>query len=301
MIQMKGVYPIITTPYTVDGGVDLDSMQRVLITRHQVGVNGFVLFGIGGEYYKQTDDENKSMLDVVNETCKKLATPLVVSVTQHATVAACEWAKYYEQSGADVLMVLPPFFLKPSGEDVYNHIKEIANSVKVPILVQYAPEQTGLPIATEIWRRLSEECDNVRNFKIECKPSGHYITSMTNSFKERPNIYIGNCGLQMIEALDRGALGVMPGCAFAEIYVKIYQSYITGNRSQALDYHNALMPLLNHIRQSVEMLNHYEKRILKMRGIIDTDYCRAPSFVPDKYDDDLFFSFYSQLEPLLAE
>ena len=298
---MKGVYPIITTPYTVHGDVDLESLQNVMVTRHRAGVNGFVLFGIGGEYYKQTDDEGKTMLKAVTEASKKLSTPLVVSVTQHATVAACKAAQYYEQAGADILMVLPPYFLKPSGEDVYNHIKTIAKSVKKPILVQYAPEQTGVSISTDIWRRLSNECENVNDYKIECKPSGHYISSMMTSFKQKPNIYIGNCGLQMIEAFDRGALGVMPGCAFVEVYVKIYQNYIAGNRSQAISLHNALMPLLNHIRQSVEMLNHYEKRILKMRGIIDTDYCRAPGFVPDQHDDELFFAFYSQLEPLLAE
>ncbi len=299
MKEIKGMCPIIPTPYTVRGEVDYDGLRSILKTRAEAGVDAFTLFGIGGEYYKQSDEESRQMVKVVVDECHRLDIPLIISVTQHATIVACKWAQYLEAAGADCLMVLPPFFLKPSGEDVYQHTKAIADAVKIPILAQYAPEQTGVSIGPDVWKRLSEECANAKYFKIECKPSGAYISKMMNIMKPEPRIFIGNCGLQMIEAFDRGAIGVMPGSALAEIYIKIYREFFAGRRDEAIRYHNAILPLYNHIRQNVEMVNLFEKRILKLRGIIESDFCRKPCFMPDQEDERLFRMYYEQLKPLL--
>ena len=79
-----------------------------------------------------------------------------------------------------------------------------------------------------------------------------------------------------------------------DIYVDIYNKYVSGNRSEAIEIHNFLLPILNHIRQNVEQIISFEKRILKRRGIIESDYCRKPSYNTDKYFDRLFDEFYSK-------
>ena len=111
-------------------------------------------------------------------------------------------------------------------------------------------------------------------------------------------IFLGNGGFQMIEGLDRGAIGVMPGCSMFDIYLSIYNAWCEGNRPEALRLHNQLLAMLNHIRQDVEQIIHYEKRILARRGFIKTDYCRKPSFTPDAHFDRLFDEQYENLKPL---
>jgi 4-hydroxy-tetrahydrodipicolinate synthase len=239
------------------------------------------------------------MAKVVSDECHRIDIPIVMSVTQHATVAACKRARFLENVGADCLMILPPFFLKPSGEEIYKHTKAIADAVKIPVLAQYAPEQTGVTISPDIWKKLSEECENAKYFKIECKPSGAYISRLMETIAN-PKIFIGNCGFQMIEAFDRGAVGVMPSCCITEIYMRIYREYFSGNKDEAVRYHNAFLPLYNHIHQNVEMNVYYEKKILKLRGIIENDTGRSPAFTSDPYTDKLFLYYFDQMKSFLV-
>lgn len=151
-------------------------------------------------------------------------------------------------------MVLPPFFLKPSAQGLFEHIKLVGQAVKVPIMVQYAPEQTGVSIDPAILNQLGKEVANISVFKIENKPSGKYISNLLKASDNKARIFIGNAGFQMIEGLDRGAVGVVPGCSMYDIYLKIYDHYQAGNRQQVFELHNVLNAMLNHIRQDVEMI-----------------------------------------------
>ena len=108
-------------------------------------------------------------------------------------------------------------------------------------------------------------------------------------------IFVGNAGFQLIECMDRGAIGAMPGCSMFDVYLDIYNRYMSGDRKGAIDIHNLILPMLNHIRQNVEQIISFEKRILKRRGIIASDYCRAPSYDTDEYFDRLFDEFYDKL------
>ena len=76
-------------------------------------------------------------------------------------------------------------------------------------------------------------------------------------------IFVGNAGFQIIECMDRGAIGAMPGCSMYDVYLDIYNNYVEGNREKAIELHNKLLPMLNHIRQNVEQIISFEKRILE--------------------------------------
>lgn len=299
MKEINGIVPIIATPFTDNGEVDYQSMQNLIGTLIRGGCHGVTLFGIAGEYYKLTDEECKKMIRVTVDECRKLDSPSIISVTQHATEAAVKQAKYAEAEGADCLMLLPPFFLKPSGTDLYEHMKKIAEAVKIPIMVQYAPEQTGVGIGPGVFQKLSQVAENIIYYKIECKPAGPYISDLLKLTDNKVKVFVGNAGYQMIETFDRGAVGAMPGCSMYDFYLKMYDAYIKGDREEAVRMHNDLLPILNHIRQNVEMIIHYEKKILKMRGIISTDYCRHPGFTADVTMDELFLYYYEKIKKYL--
>jgi len=254
------------------------------------------LFGIAGEYYKLSDDERKKMVEVTVKAAKEAGGKTIISVTDHSTEVAVKTARFFEESGADCLMLLPPFFLKPGGAYLYEHMKAVAQAVSIPIMAQYAPEQTGVTIPPETFVKLEKECRNVKYYKIECKPAGPYVTTLMNLTDGKMKIFVGNAGFQMIECMDRGAMGAMPGCSMYDVYLKIYNAYVSGDRKEAIRIHNALLPMLNHIRQNVEQIISFEKRILKLRGIIKSDYCRKPSYNTDKYFDNLFDDLYSELK-----
>ena len=197
------------------------------------------------------------------------------------------------------MMLLPPFFLKPSGKELFDHIRAVARSVSIPVMFQYAPEQTGVAIAPETLRQLAIDVPNMTYFKIECKPAGPYISSFLNGAPAGVRVFAGNAGYQMLETFDRGAVGAMPGASMAKLYIDVYRAYMDGDMEKAVELHNALLPILNHIRQNVEEIIHYEKLILYRRGVIASAYCRHPGFASDEERDKLFEMYYKQVEKYL--
>lgn len=118
-MKLKGIFPIVATPFTKTGEVDYDSMQNEANYLIDHGCHGVTLFGIAGEYYKLSDEESKKIAQIVISACKKKGTPSIVSVTQHSTELAIRRARFYQDLGADSLMLMPPFFLKPSPSAIY--------------------------------------------------------------------------------------------------------------------------------------------------------------------------------------
>lgn len=295
MTDIKGICPIIAAPFTETGEVDYESLENLVKTLIKGGCHAVTLFGIAGEYYKLSDEEREKMARVTIKAAKETGGKTIISVTDHSTEVAAARAKFFEELGADCLMLLPPFFLKPGAKYLYEHMKAIANAVKIPIMAQYAPEQTGVAIQPETFCKLEKECPNMIYYKIECKPAGPYVTNLMNLTGGKMKIFVGNAGFQLIECMDRGAVGAMPGCSMFDVYLDIYNNYVSGNREQAIELHNRLLPMLNHIRQNVEQIISFEKRILCCRGIIKTHYCRKPSYDTDEYFDRLFDEFYKEM------
>ena len=151
----------------------------------------------------------------------------------------------------------------------------------------------------EILAGLAAKHANLRYFKIECKPPGAFIARLTALLPSDPRIFIGNAGFQMIEGFRRGAAGVMPGPSMPDVYRKIWDALIAGDVAEARRVHDRLNALLNHIRQSVEMIIHYEKEILRRRGFIASARCRRPGYANDAVSDALFEELFSAIRPEL--
>lgn len=292
---LQGITPAIAATFKENGDFDYESYTNLIRVMAKGGAHGVTLFAIAGEYYKLSEVEEKKLVEITVEECRKGGIKSIISITRHASEVAAKWAKYVQDAGADCLMLLPPFFLKPSAASIIEHVKMVNDAVSIPIMFQYAPEQTGVAIAPEILVKMAKEFENVEILKIENKPPGKYVSKLK---EEDPNveIFVGNAGFQMIENFDRGARGVLPGCSMFDIYLKIYRLYLEGKRQEAMAVHNDLVAMLNHIRQNVEMIICFEKKILKRRGFIASDYCRKPGFDPDSYHLNLFDEYYRLIE-----
>ena len=91
---------------------------------------------------------------------------------------------------------------------------------------------------------------------------------------------------------DIAAIGAM-----FDLYLDIYDKYFAGDRAGAIEAHNFILPILNHIRQNVEEIIYFEKKILCKRGIIATDVCRRPTFSVDDEFEKLFEEYYALTAP----
>lgn len=298
--SIQGICPIISTPFHASGEVDYDGLRGTILWLAEGGCHAVTLFGIAGEYYKLDDQERRQMVETTVGACRDAGCPSIISVTDHATEVAVRRAKEWEAAGADCLMLLPPFFLKPSAADLYRHMVSVAEAVSIPVMLQYAPEQTGVTMTPETLTSIQDEVDAPIIFKIENRPPGKTISRILEITAGEAKVFIGNAGFQLIEGLDRGAVGAMPGCSMFDVYLQIYNDYHARDRAGALAKHTTLLAVLNHIRQNVEQIIAFEKRILKRRGVVSNDSSRSPGFDSDEVYDRLFDEVYHMISPLFT-
>ena len=269
MPDNPGNCPIIATPFTRDGAVDYESLEREIRRIAQNGCEAATMFGIASEFYKLTDDERERIVDVVTNTADDVGLSPVLSVTHESTDVAVQWAVDYEAAGADCIMVFPPR-RDPTVKEVLDHIRQIGEAVDVPVMVQHTPENVAIPPMQ--FAELHEEVPNIRYFKIELDPPGPYISDLIEATDGSVTALVGNWGYKMIDGYDRGAVGVMPISLYDELYVEIHNRYLDGDRQGAVELHDELLSFLNDVQGIASA-----KRLLADRGIIETGYCRPPT------------------------
>ena len=294
---LHGVCPIIATPFDQSGAIDYDSLRNEVRILCEGGCHAVALFGVVSEFFKLADAERDRLVEVVAAETDRTDTPLVLSVTHEATTIAVEWAQAYEAAGADCIMVLPPSTLDPPRGELIDHLTAIADVVTVPVMVQYRPPETPIIPPDEL-ARLADETDTIRYFKIECSPAGPYISSLLDAAPD-VNVLVGSAGKTMIEAFDRGACGVIPAAFAWDLYIDIFDAYRAGERDRAIELHDRLLPIVNHIGQaSIPM----EKEILARRGVIADGATRKPrTGLTDDALAGLLDHHYERLKPLLGD
>ena len=289
--QIRGVIPIVDTPFDAAGNVDYDSLERLTRTLTAEGCHGLALFGYASEFYKLTDAERNRMMDIVIEACDRGGIPSIVSVTAQATKPAIDAAEDIEAAGADGLMILPPHTRDPPEAEIGAHLRAVADAVSLPVMVQYAPGSTGVTHSPEFFASLYRETDNVDLFKIECDPPGKFTSRLHDLTDGEADTLVGRAGYEMIEGYDRGAVGVMPASAMYDIYLDIHDRYRAGDRKAAVGLHSELVAVLN---QLTKVGIAWEKRILARRGLVESDHCRSPEATFDDTYEALFEEYYER-------
>lgn len=275
MKHLGGVCPVIAGPFTPAGDVDYAGLET--LTRHlvRIGAHGITLFGIATEFHKLTDQEREEMAGRFLAIVTHSPAFSMLSVTDHSTDVAVRRARQYQALGADCLMLLPPFFLKPTVDHIRAHIHRVLEAVDIPVLIQYAPAETQLAIPVEemagIAHRYPHAC-----FKIEPNPPMDYIRALLD-LAPHSRILLGYAGLYMLDVLAAGGKGTMPGCSFAEIYLAIHTAWTRGAHDQARALHAQLMVYVRRWMSHPEYIIRVEKVILARRGIIASDTCREPA------------------------
>ena len=292
--QISGIVPVVAATFTNSGSLDEDSFQSLVRHLLTTGASALTLFGLATEFYKLADSDRARMQTLLlNETRQSTSVAGIISITDHSWEVARQRAREAEAQGADGLMILPPYFLGPSVEAIIEHLKRVISSVNIPVIVQYAPVQTGIRILPEVFLKLRDSLSNADFIKVETQPPGRYVSQLSEQSQGRLKSLVGYAGVHMPDVLARGAVGIQPGCSFTEIYVELWRLWQT-DRPAFQILHNKLLPYLNYWMQGIELIIKVEKVILKQRGIIASDYCRSPAYTLDERE-------LMQIEQFMAE
>lgn len=291
---IAGIIPIVAAVFTETGLLDEDGFQSLVQHLLTTNASALTLFGLASEFYKLTDNDRDRMQTLLlAETSRSDTVAGIISITDHSWEVASQRAREAEAQGADALMLLPPYFLGPGEDAILEHLKRVISSVKIPVIVQYAPVQTGVRISPDSFLKLREALPNADFIKVETQPPGRYVTQLIERSQGKLKALVGYAGVQMPDVLERGAVGIQPGCSSTEIYVELWRLWQT-DKVAFQNLHNRLLPYINYWMQGIELIVKIEKVILKQRGIIGSDYCRSPFYTLDKRE-------LQQIDSFLAE
>jgi len=293
--NIKGVYPVVPTIFKENGKVDYTEFENLIEYLIDNGVHGLTYFGFGSEFYKLSDKEKDKLMDCFLKTTKK-KTFSIVSITEHTTKNAIKWAQKAQLKGSNAIMLLPPYLTPISTTSLIEHVKSVINYIDLPVIIQYAPQETGVVLKDDFFIELSKNNENDIYVKVESVPSGPLITKLTNL---GINVIIGHGGKVFFEGLERGALGVMPGCAVHDIMLHIYDYYINNKKNKALKILNKTLPYLHFVGQDLEMFLASEKFFLSLRGIIKNIYTRKPNYALDQTQKYLIKKYYKDFTEII--
>ena len=294
---VQGVCPVLETPFTDAGEVDFASFARLVDHVVRAGIRTVMFPGFASEYYKLSDTERANLTTALLDQVRGLpGFTTVISVPDHSTHLAVRRAAAAVAGGAAAINVLPPHLHAPSGEAVRDHVRAVVAAVApVPVILQYAPLQTGTALDAAAIARIARGSPQLVQVKVESTPPGALITALGAQDPVLTSV-VGYAGVQLIDALRRGAVGVQPGCSFVEIYRDIWTSWHAGRRDDAIETHRRLLPYISYWMQSVELIITVEKRISFRRGLIGSDHCRAPMRRLDPEEDAMVERFLGEFD-----
>jgi 4-hydroxy-tetrahydrodipicolinate synthase len=143
------------TPFTADGGLDVDGAARLAGHLVDAGNDGLVLNGTTGESPTTSDEEKERLVRAVVEAVGERA-QVIAGAGTNDTAHSVELAHRMYKAGATGLLAVTPYYNKPPQEGLVRHFRAVADATDLPVMVYDIPGRTGLAIATETLLRLAE-------------------------------------------------------------------------------------------------------------------------------------------------
>jgi len=239
--MFKGSCTALVTPFR-DGAVDYSAFESFVDWQINEGTNVLVPVGTTGESPTLSHDEHKKVV----EACLKVAdkrVPVLAGAGSNNTLEAIDLAQHAEKAGADGVLVVTPYYNKPSQEGLYQHFKAIAESVSVPIIIYNIPPRSIIDMSVETMTRLYEDFSNI----VGVKDATADLARVTQQ-----RLSMGTEFIQL-SGEDGTALGYNAqgghGCISVTANVapalcsRFQAACSQGNWDQALELHDILSPL----------------------------------------------------------
>lgn len=151
-MRFKGSFTALITPFS-NGGIDEDAFEKLVNWQIEQGTHGLVPVGTTGESPTLTHDEHKRVV----ELCISVAAgrvPVIAGAGSNSTAEAIDLAAHAKEAGADGVLVVTPYYNKPTQEGLYQHYKAINDAVDIPIIIYNIPGRSVIDMSVETMARL---------------------------------------------------------------------------------------------------------------------------------------------------
>ncbi|MDB5671354.1 MAG: 4-hydroxy-tetrahydrodipicolinate synthase [Alphaproteobacteria bacterium] len=239
--MFTGSITALVTPFR-SGAVDEKALQSLVEWQIAEGSSGLVPCGTTGESPTLSHAEHHRVVELVIAAARGRV-PVIAGAGSNSTDEAIELSRHAEKAGASALLIVSPYYNKPSQEGLYRHFRAVDAAVGIPIIVYNIPPRSAVDISVETMKRIYEDCSNVVGVKD------------ATANLARPSLERMACGegFNLLSGEDGTALGYMAhgghGCISVTANVaprlcaEFQAACLAGDYRKALRLQDRLMPL----------------------------------------------------------
>ncbi len=274
MSNFHGVLAVLCTPFYPDESVDYDSLRRLAYYVIAEGTHSIVCLGLASETNRLSEEEKQRIVQTVVAQVDGRV-PVLSGLQAASTVEAGRMARWLVEADVAGLMVLPP----PGPVDmsgVQQFYAAVAEAVDVPIMVQDCPQVVGYGLSAGVIAQMAEQCPNIQYVKLEAQPSWPLMEALKEQCGAQLKMLVGWGGIGFIEALERGAVGCMPGTDAIGPMRQVYDRYVDGDIETARAIYAAMLPVLVAKGGNLQSFIQSAKHLLVRAGAIDHPTVRQP-------------------------
>ena len=237
--MLKGSIVALITPFD-NGDLSEDAYVQLIDYHLKNGTNGIVPGGTTGESPTLSHNEHKKIIEIAVKECKGKI-PVIAGTGSNSTDEAIELSKFAEKAGSDALLVVTPYYNKPTQEGLYQHYKKINDNVGIPIIIYNIPSRSVIDMSVHTMSKLYElkNIVGVKDATGDLSRVDQQLEAMGNKF-----IQLTGNDDNSLEFNKRGGVGSISVTAnIAAKYCSEFQKACVGNFNKAKELDKILQPV----------------------------------------------------------
>ncbi len=239
--MLKGSIVALITPFE-NGDLSEDSYINLINYHLENGTNGVVPGGTTGESPTLSHNEHKKIIEIAVKECRGKI-PVIAGTGSNSTDEAIELSKFAEKAGSDALLVVTPYYNKPTQEGLFQHYKKINDNVGIPIIIYNIPSRSVIDMHVNTMSKLYE----LKNI-VGVKDATGDLTRVDQQLKKMGKEFIQLTGNDdnSLEFNKRGGIGSISVTAnIAAKYCSDFQKACTRDFNKAIELDKILQPVHN--------------------------------------------------------
>jgi 4-hydroxy-tetrahydrodipicolinate synthase len=231
------------TPFKADGAVDFDRAGELAQKVVAEGSDGVLVAGTTGESPTLSHDEKLRLYRVVKEAVGK--TPVFAGTGNNDTAASVALTAEASDTGVDAILVVGPYYNKPSAEGFYQHFKAVAAATHLPVIVYNVPGRTGKNIEAATTLRLARDVENISAVK-EASGDLKQITAICAGKPDDFIVWSGDDGLTLpILAVGGAGIISVASAVGSRPLREMVDAFYAGDMAKAAKINGELAPLFD--------------------------------------------------------
>lgn len=242
---MQGVYTALITPFNKRNEIDLDAFKRLLCDQAEAHVSGVIPCGTTGESPTLTREEKKTLIQTCVSVLQGSGVKVLAGTGSNSTAETIEFSRWASDQGVDGLLVVTPYYNKPSQAGLLSHFRQVADAVSCEVMLYNVPGRTGVSLTPET---LCELSTHPRITSLKEATGNVTLTSEiidTLHAKGRKIDILGGDDATFLPLLSVGAVGVVSVASnlFPRAMIALQKAFQSGRIEEAQAIHQRFYPL----------------------------------------------------------